>query len=268
MAKDIRDHIFFKVRGKRYLARISSQGDGILSGTQWLEKVCKQLRIVARRCKKAGTRIRRKETIGLIEGDAKQIVLAEEEIIGWIAKASGIATAAWKAKTAAGKKLQVVSGAWKKMPFPLKALVRQAIVDGGIRYRISKKPFLYLDKNYLKILGGAREALSAVEGFKTRLKVVQLKSRGEKLLQEATLAARLGAGIIMIDTGKKEDIEKVDLALREQGLRKKVRLAFAGNIFIDDLKDLKKKPVEIVDIGKAIVDAPLLDMRIDVVQQL
>ncbi len=41
-------------------------------------------------------------------------------------------------------------------------------------------------------------------------------------------------------------------------------LAFAGDITLDELKCLNKLPVEIVDVGKAIVDAPLLDMKIDI----
>ena len=148
----------------------------------------------------------------------------------------------------------------------MKHLVRQAIVDGGLHYRISEKSFAYLDKNYVKILGGVRKAVLSTKDLNRFTIVIQLKSLGKKLLQEATLAARLGAHIIMIDTGKQEDIKRVDLVLKEQGLRKGVKIAFGGNIRIDDLKDLKKMPVEIVDIGKAIVDAPLLDMKMDIVK--
>jgi len=265
---DIRDFIFLPVKGRRYLATIFAQEPGILSGTKGLTKACRRLGVDVRRCTKDGSRIRKIETIALVEGDAKQMALAEEELIGWIAKASGIATAAWKAKAVAGKKLRVVSGAWKKMPPPLKELIRQAITDGGIHFRISEKPFIYLDKNYVKIFRGVREALFAVRDLKPFIKVVQLKSKGKKLLQEAAWAAKFGAGIIMIDTGKMGDVERVDLALRERGLRKKVRLAFAGEISIEDLATLRRMPVEIVDIGKAIVDAPLLDMRMDVLRRI
>jgi nicotinate-nucleotide pyrophosphorylase (carboxylating) len=264
MAEDIRDRIFFKIRGRRYLARISSQGEGILSGTDHLRAACKRLGIRLKNCKRSGTRVRPMDTIAVLQGDAKQIAQAEEELVGWMAKASGIATAARKAKTVAGGRLRVVSGAWKKMPPPLKELVRQAVADGGLPFRISEKPFIYLDKNYVKMLGGVHEALAAVKDLKPSVKVVQLKSNGRRLLQEASLAAGSGASTIMIDTGDMRDLERVDQVLKEQGLRKKVRLAFAGEISIEDLPILRSMPVEIVDIGKAIVDAPLLDMKMDV----
>ena len=264
--QDIRDYIFLKVKGRKYLAKISSQGDGILSGTQFLQQACRSLGLEIKKCKKGGEKVRPLDIIAIVKGDAKQIALSEEELIGWVSKASGIATAAWKSKTSAGSDLKVVSGAWKKMPIPIKDLIRQAILDGGVYYRISEKPFIYLDKNYVKILGGVKEALLSVKNSKRVTKIIQLKSKGKRLCQEALVASQLGTDIIMIDTGHKEDIKMVDLVLRKQRLRRRVKIAFGGNIKIEDLRKLRKFPVDVVDIGKAIVDAPLLDMRMDIIE--
>jgi nicotinate-nucleotide pyrophosphorylase (carboxylating) len=262
--QDIRDLIFVRIREKKYIAQISAQGEGILSGIEWLKKACKNLGIKLKKCKKSGTRVRPGEIIARLEGSAKQLASGEDELIGWIAKASGIATAAWRAKKAAGRDLKVVCGAWKKMPLPIKDLVRQAISDGGVPYRIAEIPFLYLDKNYVKVLGGVGKTLQSVKGLKEYTLVIQLKGMGQDLLREAVLAAKGGADIIMIDTGRKEDIVNIDSRLRAKRLRARVKIAFAGNIGISDLKDLKKLPVEIIDIGQAVVDAPLLDMRMDI----
>ena len=264
---DIRDLIFLKVKGIRFLAEITSQRYGILSGIHRLRGACRDLGIDLEERKKNGMKIRPSEVIAVLRGNPKQMALAEEELMGWIAKSSGIATAAWKAKAAAGRKLKVVSGAWKKMPAPIKDLIRQAILDGGIYYRISAKPFIYLDKNYVKILGGVKEALSSVKNLKRFTKIIQLKSKGRQLCQEALVASQLGVHILMIDTGHREDIRMVDLVLREQKLRRKVKIAFAGNIKIEDLKRLRKLPVDIVDIGRVVVDAPLLDMRMDIIER-
>jgi nicotinate-nucleotide pyrophosphorylase (carboxylating) len=262
--QDIRDLIFAGVRERTFGAQISAQGEGVLSGIQWLKKACDDLGIALTKGKRNGARVRPGEIIATLEGGAKQMARGEEELIGWISKASGIATAAAKAKKTAGKDLKVVCGAWKKMPLPIKDLVRQAIADGGIAYRIAETPFLYLDKNYIRILGGVGKTLQAIKGLKGRTLVIQLKGEGNGLLREALLAAEKGSDIIMIDTGRKEDVERVDSGLRAKGLRSGVRIAFGGNIRIEDLEVLKKMPVEIVDIGQAVVDAPLLDMRMDI----
>ena len=266
--QDIRDLIFASVKGKKFIAQISARGEGIISGVEWLKKACDNLGINLKKWKKNGARVRPADIVAILEGDAKQMARGEEELIGWISKASGIATAASRAQKAAGKGLKVVCGAWKKMPLPIKDLVRQAIADGGIDYRLSGKPFLYLDKNYIKILGGVGKTLHAMNALEGRSLVIQLKGEGPKLLREAVLAARKGADIIMIDTGEKADIERIDSRLRAKGLRGDVQIAFGGNIRIEDLNVLKGMPVEIVDIGQAVVDAPLLDMRMDVTERI
>jgi nicotinate-nucleotide pyrophosphorylase (carboxylating) len=264
--QDIRDLIFARIREKKYIAQISAQGDGVLSGIEGLKQACKNLGIHLKKCKKNGATVRRGEIIAALEGSAKQMALGEEQLIGWISKASGIATAARKAKKAAGRELKVVCGAWKKMPLPIKDLVRQAVADGGIPYRIADIPFLYLDKNYVKVLGGVGKTLQSVKSLKGHTLVIQLKGEGQYLLREAVLAAEGGGDIIMIDTGRKEDIVKIDSRLRAKGLRDRVQVAFAGNIGIADLAELKLLPVEIIDIGQAVVDAPLLDMRMDIAE--
>ncbi len=50
----------------------------------------------------------------------------------------------------------------------------------------------------------------------------------------------------------------------EKGLRSQVRLAFAKGIRIEDIPELTQCGIDILDIGCAILDAPLLDMRLDV----
>jgi nicotinate-nucleotide pyrophosphorylase (carboxylating) len=44
-----------------------------------------------------------------------------------------------------------------------------------------------------------------------------------------------------------------------------VRLAFGGGVQLTDIDRLRELDVDIVDVGRAIVDAPLLDMRFRVV---
>jgi len=264
--QDLRDIIFAGIRDKKSVARISAQGVGILSGIMWLKKACEKLGLNLKECKRSGAKLKLGETVAVVEGTAKQIALGEEELIGWISKASGIATAARKAKRAAGRNLKVVCGAWKKMPLPIKDLVRQAVADGGIACRIADVPFLYLDKNYVKALGGVGKTMQSVKNLKAGSLVIQLKGEGRELLREAVLAAK-GADVVMIDTGRKEDITAVDSILRVKGLRGRVQIAFAGNISIEDLVHLRRMPVDVVDIGQAVIDAPLLDMRMDIAEE-
>ena len=40
--QDIRDIIFAGIREKKYIAQISAQTEGILSGIEWLKKACEK----------------------------------------------------------------------------------------------------------------------------------------------------------------------------------------------------------------------------------
>ncbi len=199
-----------------------------------------------------------------IAGSPKQVAMGEERLIGLMAKPSGIASATRRFVAEAGSGLRIVSGAWKKLPMSQKQMIRNAIAAGGADSRISNDPFVYLDKNFVKMLGGVRETLTAVAGLSDHRKVIQLKGSYRDIADEAGEAVDSGADIIFVDTGRTADVVRVAALLRELGKREQVELAFAGGVSLDDIADLERLDLDIVDIGRAIVDAPLLDMRVEV----
>jgi len=265
MRIDIRDDIFQHLHRNIFRASLIALEEGIVAGQKAFIPRARALGLDFKILKEEGGAILQGEPVILLKGTAKQIALTEEKLIGWILKASGIATAASSAKALARGKFEVVSGGWKKMPFSLKHYVREAIRAGGIRFRICEDPFIYLDKNYVAMLGGVKEALISIAKFEHRLKVIQLKSHGKRLARECNVAVRYGADVLMIDTGQEEDITTASQALHKAGLRGKVKIAYAGNIEISDIPRLQGEDLDTVDIGRAIVDAPLLDMRLEVI---
>jgi nicotinate-nucleotide pyrophosphorylase (carboxylating) len=151
------------------------------------------------------------------------------------------------------------------MPMEIKSLVREAVGDGGMMVRISDKPFVYLDKNYVRILGGVGEAVRMAAPLK-RVTVVQLLGETGPIGDEAVEAVQAGAAIVMVDTGRCEDLEAVIHALKEEGLRSVTQIAFSGRVSLEDLRTLSRMDVDIVDVGYAIIDAPCLPMRFDVIE--
>lgn len=121
------------------------------------------------------------ERIGTLVAAAKQVALAEERMIGALAKASGIATAARTAVLMADGRAEIVSGSWKKMPPQIKELVRGAILTGGANCRIAEQPMIYLDKNYIRMLGSIPQALAACASFHEYTKVVSSGERAPRL---------------------------------------------------------------------------------------
>jgi nicotinate-nucleotide pyrophosphorylase (carboxylating) len=262
---DLRNVILRSAEGKRFTASIIADDAGIVVGTTAVKEESEKLGLSLERLINEGSDVRKGGEIVRFCGNAKQIVMAEEVLMGLIAKPSGIATAARKAVERTGGKPKIVCGAWKKMPWVLKNMIRQAIVAGGALERISSDPFIYLDKNYVKLLGGIKESLRAVAELKDYLKVVQLKGGYKNIALEACEAAQSGAHILFVDTGRASDLQLVIRELLEVGLRSKVSIAFGGGVRIEHIDELKALDVDILDIGREIVDAPLLDMRLELV---
>ncbi|MDY6796421.1 MAG: hypothetical protein SWK76_14275 [Actinomycetota bacterium] len=66
--------------------------------------------------------------------------------MGLMAEPSGIVTAASDFVSVVGDKLRVVCGACRRMPPAMKCVVRRAVVIRGAYHRVTREPFVYLDK--------------------------------------------------------------------------------------------------------------------------
>jgi nicotinate-nucleotide pyrophosphorylase (carboxylating) len=262
--QDIRDIIFAPISHRPYTAHVSTECAGVIAGTVRLVEHLSSLGVDVELMVADGADVAAATVVAKLTGTPKQLAMAEEVAVGLLAKPSGIATAARRAVELAGPEMRIVSGAWKKMPPEIKWVVRESVAAGGAAFRVSDKPFLYLDKNFVRMLGGVEATLAAVAGQGDKLKCIQLKGEFAAVADEALAAARGGADVLMIDTGRLADVEAANGALAGAGLRDRVEIAFAQGIRLEDIPYLRDKGIDILDIGVAIVDAPLLDMKFEV----
>jgi nicotinate-nucleotide pyrophosphorylase (carboxylating) len=265
-AVDIRDEILRGVTNEIVVASIVADEVGVVAGSRAVVQQARKLELVLERVVDEGTRVGEGDEIARFRGVPKQVLMAEDLLVGLMAKPSGIATATRAFVDAAGARPRIVSGAWKKMPASQKDSIRQAVVVGGASFRVCDEPFVYLDKNYIRVLGGIKSSLYAVRGLTGRTKVVQLKGHFGDIASESIEAVRAGAGILHVDTGEPQDAQRVSEALSQMDLRGRVKIAFGGGVRMEQMDRLKALDIDILDIGRGIVDAPLLDMRMDVVE--
>ncbi|MEM0030970.1 MAG: nicotinate-nucleotide pyrophosphorylase [Candidatus Geothermarchaeota archaeon] len=265
---DIRLAIFKQIIDKKFTAviRVKSR-QAVLAGMERAVNKAIELGFEVINAMPSGSLVRKNDEILRIRGNPLQIALAEDLLIGVISKASGVATAAKKATEISQGRTKVVCGAWKKMPFEIKDLLREALLIGGVGIRISDKAFIYLDKNYVRMFGGIKQALDAVKHIKEREKVVQIRGEFKNIDKEAVEAVIYGADIVFIDTGDINDLKIVNEVLKEKDLRESVRIAFGGNVKIKKIPLIADAGADIIDIGRDIIDAPLIDMSLDVEAQ-
>ncbi|MEV0341420.1 hypothetical protein AB0H49_20555 [Nocardia sp. NPDC050713] len=259
---DPRPLLFTSISDTIIRADVVAQEPGIIVGVEEAAKATAEVgAVVCHRIEEA-VRVDAGRTVLSIEGNPLSIALAEERLVGIMAKPSGIATAAARFVERAAGSIRVVSGAWKKLPFSQKSMIRTAIAAGGMEPRIAEWPFAYLDKNFVSMLGGVAETLSAVDShpeLASYRRVIQVTTA-----DEALVAARGGAQTVFVDTGRLADLSLISDALRSHGLRSDVELAFGGGLSIEDVDVLRGMDVDVIDVGRSVVDAPLLDMKLRV----
>jgi len=261
---DLRDIIFKDIKYRKFSAAIISEEEGLVSGIDLLKRRGEEIGVEFLFLLEEGSHISPGTVIAKFIGTPKQIAICEDNLIGLISKYSGVASAAEKVKRVAGKKTKMVCGARKKMPGEIKVFLRRAVECGGLKTRIADKDFIYLDKNYIRMFGGIRESLEAVREMEDRLKVIQIRGETAPIETEALDAARSGADILMVDSGRVNDVRRVADVLRRKNMRGLVKIAFAGGIKLSDIPTLVDEEIDILDIGRTVIDAPLLDMRLDV----
>ncbi len=261
MAVDLRHQIFAGRAERRFTAVVSAGRAGVLAGVAAAETQAGPIGLRLTWGYAEGDRLAADTPVVTVTGGPAAIAMGEERLLGCLCKPSGIATAARRAVDLASGRVRVVSGAWKKMPPELKEPVRRAVAAGGMPSRILDTPFIYLDKNYIRMFGGITATLQAVQAL-DGVKVIQVRGEEAPVSVETERAWRHGAGVVMVDTGNGDDLRAaLDVASGCPGLQ----IAFAGGIRLDDIPGLAGTGVSILDIGTAIVDAPLLDMKFDVI---
>ncbi|MGB9662475.1 MAG: nicotinate-nucleotide diphosphorylase [Moorellaceae bacterium] len=264
----MRDFLFAPLTGCLYVFEITAREPGVLAGTQKLQATAKELGLDLEWQAEEGSKLEEGTCVCRARGDAWQVTRAEEELLGCIGKTSGVATAAAEMVVQARGRARVVCGAWKKVPQEIRRDIRQAIATGGAGIRLVDDPFLYLDKNYVRLFGGIGPAVRRARELQGRIVVVQLRGEAGSLEQEVLEAGREGAHILMVDTGKVEDLARVrDIVLKE-GLRDRIKLAFGGSVNRSNLDRVIDAGADIIDVGRAIIDAPLLDFSLDVVDRV
>jgi len=261
---DLRDTILESKKYKKFIAAIISEGEGLVAGTGLLKSRGEEIGVEFLFLLKEGSHISPETVITKFVGTPKQIAICEDNLIGLISKYSGVASAAEKVKQMSNGKTKMVCGAWKKMPSEIRVFLRSAVEVGGLRTRIVDEKFIYLDKNYVRVFGGIKESLEAVRKMGDRLKVIQIRGETASIATEVLEATRSGADIVMVDTGRIKDVRMAADILRHANKRGLVKIAFAGGIKLSDIPTLVGEDIDILDIGRVVIDAPLLDMRLDV----
>jgi nicotinate-nucleotide pyrophosphorylase (carboxylating) len=243
--------------GGRYRAVVSPTEPGIVAGTgllaPWSADPVGAWHIVA----SEGQRVEPGQPVLHLEGDAWEISVAEDHAMGILGFAGGIAGRSMEIKAQAPHGLRVVCGAWKKLPAAMKPALRAGLDVAGLSHRLLDGDFVYVGKNQVAMFGDVVRAVTAALGLGHGPVSVQVVD-----VEEALRAVGAGADVVMVDTGRLADLDAIGSALRSRGID--VLLAYAGGVDALQLRRIAYLGADIVDIGRAVLDAPLWDLHMEV----
>ena len=103
---------------------------------------------------------------------------------------------------------------------------------------------MYVGKNGVRLLGGVEKAVSQASALNHGPVSIQVAT-----IAEAMNAVNAGAGVIMVDTGRVEDLDQINQALIGADVRHQIVLAFGGGVQLEQLADIRHAGAETVDIG-------------------
>jgi len=262
---DVRAYLFKPLEGVSFVAEMTAVEHGILAGTQSALNRAAELGLRLESVAADGTRLNAGAIVFRLIGDAEQIARGEEELLACLGKASAVATAAARFLALAGNRTRIVCGAWKKVAPETRKTLRQAIALGGAGIRLVDEPFVYLDKNYVRMFGSIRRVVERAVGIQGRTVAVQIRGDTGPVAKEAREACQAGARVLMIDTGNIADLKTVVEAANRERFRAQLRIAFSGGVTELSLGSVIAAGADIVEVGRPIIDATLLDFRLDVV---
>ena len=251
---------------KKFNATLISEGSGILSGVEGAVNLIEEIGITDYKILNEGDSLEPGKVIAKVCGNPAQLASLEERLAGQVSKYSAIATAARCAVENAGGKVRIVCGAYKKIDYVIKEKMRQAVRTGGADTRmVEGQTFRYIDKNYIRMLGGVKKSIDHIKTSSDMVIVIQIHRALQTFEKEVEEALDSKADILMIDTGKLEDIRMCREIIKEKQPDYKPLIAYSGNVTLDSIKEFANSgDVDILGIGKAIIDAPMLDVKFEV----
>lgn len=203
--------------------------------------------------------------IAIVEGDGRALLSVERTALNIFSRMSGIATETRKlVKKIREAGLNVRVAATRKTAPGLRYFDKRAIVvGGGDPHRLKLDDQILIKDNHIVIAGSLEEALKRARLFGSFSKKIEVEAKD---VEQAVLAAKLGAEIIMLDNMSVDEARRVIESLREIGLRDKVLIEISGGINGENILEYAKIEPDIISVGTITHSVKSIDASLDVIE--
>jgi len=245
-------------------AVIFTKEDCIVAGIKEAGSIFCYLGIQAETTLKDGDRLKEGDVIFGLKGGAISILRAERLTLNFLGHLSGIATLTRACMDIVRKHSETTRIACTRKTTPgIRKFEKLAVAaGGGDPHRFNLSDSVMIKDNHVKLMG-IEAAIEAAKktGF-TRKIEVEVESA-----DDAVLAAKLGADIIMLDNMQPEAVRETLEILKEKGLRDSVIVEASGGISQANLEGYAKTGVDVISMGSLIHKSRWIDISLEIIDQ-
>jgi len=211
-----------------------------------------------------GEKIKNKQVLIQISGDAQTILSVERTMLNLLSRMSGIATKT-RMLTEKLEKANVkakIAATRKSAPGLLYFDKKSVIIGGGDPHRLHLDDMVLVKDNHLAIVGNVEEAIKKAKANASFTKKIEVEVT---TLEDAVMAAKAGADIIMLDNFSPKQAKTANEALIKAGFGK-VLLEVSGGITDKNLLDYASAQVDVISMGELTHSVKALDISLEILK--
>jgi nicotinate-nucleotide pyrophosphorylase (carboxylating) len=246
-------------------AKVIAKEEGVAAGIEEAVFLAEYLGLSVNAKVSDGDKIRNKQLLMQISGDAQTILSLERTMLNLLSRMSGIAT---KTRTLAEKlktaNVKAKIGATRKSAPGLLYFDKKAVIIGsGDPHRLHLDDMILIKDNHISIIGSVEEAVKKAKAHASFTKKIEVEVTN---VEDALKAAKAGADIIMLDNFSPKPARDAGEALRKAGFSK-VLLEVSGGITGENLLEYSSAQVDIISMGELTHSVKALDISLEIVKE-
>ncbi len=243
-------------------AVIFTKEDCIVAGIKEAGAIFSYLGVQAETTLKDGDSLKEGDIIFRLKGGAVSILRAERLTLNFLGHLSGIATLTRACVGIVRRHAESTRVACTRKTTPgIRKFEKLAVVaGGGDSHRFNLSDSVMIKDNHIKLMGIEAALEAAKKTSFTRKVEVEVESA-----ENAVLAAKLGADIVMLDNMQPEKVTDTLGILKEKGLRDSVIIEVSGGISQTNLEAYAKTGVDVISMGSLIHKSRWIDMSLEII---
>jgi nicotinate-nucleotide pyrophosphorylase (carboxylating) len=246
-------------------AEVIAKEAGVAAGIEEAKILLESLGVKVEALVVDGEKIREKQVLLKVSGDAKTILSTERTLLNILSRMSGIATTTRKLVEKIKEKghKTKVACTRKTAPGLLYFDKKAVLVGGGDTHRLHLDDMVLIKDNHIKVAGNVEKAVKKAKESASFSKKVEVEVTS---VRDALTAAKAGADIIMLDNFSPKQIEEAIKLLKKAGYLGKVLLEASGGITTENILEYASTGVDIVSLGELTDSPKALDISLEIIE--